>query len=310
MKCPSCGAEITSGRFCESCGSQITPDMLRDQELLNKQGCPKCGSTNIQIRRENQGEIRGKNSKKVLHQTVAFCKDCGYTWYPNGQQKPRKTWLWVLGWIFIFPLPLTLILLKKKNLHPAIKYGVIAVAWILYLLFAFSGKASNEKATENVIDNPVPASSEGINADGNNTAETKAVTEKETVNTTINTTNAAKEKFVITGEELGEFGRKVVLNGNTDMPVDKYLYKLPAGTYTVTTTNIKISAFSIVKDEIGIEEGNADYPEILQYVGQQYLLTSGEDNLNGNASKSVVVTLKEDESFQLVGDDTFVFEKE
>ena len=97
MKCPSCGAEVGSGRFCEFCGSQISSEMLREQELMNKQGCPKCGSTNIQIKRENQGEVRGKNSKTVLHQTVAFCKDCGYTWYPNGQQKPRKTWLWVLG---------------------------------------------------------------------------------------------------------------------------------------------------------------------------------------------------------------------
>ena len=137
MKCPSCGAEVGSGRFCEFCGSQISSDMLKEQELLNKQGCPKCGSTNFQIKRENQGEVRGKNSKRVLHQTVAYCKDCGYTWFPNGQQKPRKTWLWVLGWIFIFPLPLTLILLKKKNLHPAIKYGIIAAAWILYILIAF-----------------------------------------------------------------------------------------------------------------------------------------------------------------------------
>lgn len=28
--------------------------------------------------------------------------------------KKRKTWLWVLGWICIFPLPLTILMLRKK----------------------------------------------------------------------------------------------------------------------------------------------------------------------------------------------------
>lgn len=304
MKCPSCGAEVGSGKFCEFCGSQITSEMLREQELLNKQGCPKCGSTNIQIKRENQGEVRGKNSKKIIHQTVAYCKDCGYTWYPNGQQKPRKTWLWVLGWLFIFPLPLTLILLKKKNLHPAVRYGIIAAAWILYLIIGFSGKASDKTITPVEQDNSVSITSETTEK-ANNITETTTITETEAATET----STPAEKYILVGEELGEYGRKVILNKNTDMPVEKYLYKLPAGTYTVTTTNEKMSAFSVVKDEIGIEEGNTDYPETLQYVGQQYLLTAGDDDFNGYASKSVVVTLAEDECFQLIGADTFIFEK-
>ena len=149
MKCPSCNAEIGSSKFCEYCGSQITVEMQKEQEQLNKEGCPKCGSTNIEIKRENQGEVRGKNSKKVLHQTVGFCKDCGYTWYPNGKEKPRKTWAWVLGWIFIFPLPLTLILMKKKDMKPALKYGIIAAAWILYFIIAIASKSS--KTDEPVV---------------------------------------------------------------------------------------------------------------------------------------------------------------
>ena len=303
MKCPSCGAEVVSGKFCEYCGSQITSDMLREQELMNKQGCPKCGSTNIQIRRENQGEVRGKKSKTVLHQTVAFCKDCGYTWYPNGIQKPRKTWLWVLGWICLFPLPLTLILLKKKNMRPAVKYGIIAaawVAWILYYIIVLAGGTSDRTTTVIEQGNSVSVTSEAKQAEDNDVTERKAVSEAK----------ASTEKYVLVGEELGEYGRKVILNENTYMPVEKYLYKLPAGTYTVTTTKEKVSCFSVVKDEIGIEEGNTDYPETLQYVGQQYLLTAGNDDFNGTVSKSVVVTLEEDESFQLVGTDVFVFEKE
>ena len=147
MKCPSCGAEIGTSKVCEFCGSTITTEMQREAEQLRKEGCPKCGSSNITFRRENQGEVRGKNQKAVIHRTVGLCKDCGFTWYPNEQEAPvrkRKTWLWVLGWICIFPLPLTLILLKKKDMKPAIKYGIIAAAWLVYALIGIFGGNSEE----------------------------------------------------------------------------------------------------------------------------------------------------------------------
>ncbi|MBQ1553232.1 MAG: zinc ribbon domain-containing protein, partial [Clostridia bacterium] len=149
MKCPSCGAEIGNARFCPYCGSQISADMLRENEILNKVGCPRCGSTNVSFSRENQGEIRGEKSKRIIHYTVGVCKDCGYTWRTDGEQKKKNSgtlsrlfnwlktdnrWLWILGWLYIFPLPLTLILLKKKEMQSALKYGIIAAAWILYLV--------------------------------------------------------------------------------------------------------------------------------------------------------------------------------
>ena len=90
MKCPNCGAEIENAKFCEYCGSQITTEMQKEQEQLNKKGCPKCGSSNIAFRRENQGEIRSKNAKKIIHKTVGYCKDCGYEWFPNELNKSGK----------------------------------------------------------------------------------------------------------------------------------------------------------------------------------------------------------------------------
>lgn len=143
MKCPNCGGEIEPGNnFCGSCGSQISLEMKKEQEQLNKAGCPKCGSSNVTFNREKNGEFKGKNGTAIIRSTVGFCKDCGYTWQTTEQKKKRKTWLWVLGWIFIFPLPLTLILLKKKDMKPILKYGIIAIAWILYLLIAFSGRSN------------------------------------------------------------------------------------------------------------------------------------------------------------------------
>ena len=279
MKCPSCGAEIGDNRSCSFCGTQISAEMLREKEILNKEGCPKCGSTNVNFNRENQGEVRGKNTKRIVHHTVGVCKDCGYTWRTDGSQpvQKRKTWLWVLGWIFIFPLPLTLILLKKKDMKPALKYGIIAAAWILFLLIGIFGGNKKDKTTD--------------------------------TDTNTSTVAAEEQHDVFTADRLKQYLRTVVLNENTDLPTEKYLYKLPAGTYIVTTTNEKFTVFFVVKDEIGTED-NPEYPEILQYVSGGYQLTAGDNDLNGSAKKSVTVTLREDESFQVVDNDTsIVFEK-
>lgn len=146
MKCPNCGGEVGNAKYCEFCGSQITAAMQKEREALNKPGCPKCGSTNIQFKRENLGEVRGKNAKKIVHATVGVCLDCGETWFPqaaSGNAKKRKTFLWVLGWIFIFPLPLTIILVKKKNIKPILKFALIAIAWLLFLAIGFFGRTTD-----------------------------------------------------------------------------------------------------------------------------------------------------------------------
>lgn len=165
MKCQNCGAEIGDKTVCEFCGSQITAEMQKDQEMFNRSRCPKCDSTNVKFSRENQGEVRGKNSKKVIHTTVGVCKDCGHTWYPNGNSgvKQRKTWLWILGWIFCFPIPLTIILMKNKKLNPKVKYILIALAWILAIILVFanrSGSNNTVNSNSNMQNTSSPVSTE------------------------------------------------------------------------------------------------------------------------------------------------------
>ena len=159
MKCPNCGAEIgVNKKFCEACGSQISYDMRREQEQVNKQGCPQCGSSNIQFRRENQGEIRGKKSKQVVHRTVGFCKDCGYTWYPSGAnsvpQKNNLVW-WILGWIFFFPAPVMVLIWRKKNTWDIkIKIAVTVVFWLFILIIGSTGnkdKTTDSSSTDSSI---------------------------------------------------------------------------------------------------------------------------------------------------------------
>lgn len=106
MKCPSCGADA-KGNFCEYCGNEI----------------PKDNNTTINI---TNNFYEGSTSVN--------------------QVKPKKkTWLWVLGWIFVFPLPLTILLLRKKGMKPIAKYCIIALAWLIYVLIGISGDSTTQE---------------------------------------------------------------------------------------------------------------------------------------------------------------------
>ena len=50
--------------------------------------------------------------------------------------------MWVLGWICIFPVPLTIIMLNKEDMNKKARYGIIAAGWILYLLIGLGGGGS------------------------------------------------------------------------------------------------------------------------------------------------------------------------
>lgn len=54
----------------------------------------------------------------------------------TGGPKKRNTLLWVIGWLCVFPLPLTILLLRKKEMAPGKKYGVIVAVWSVYLIMA------------------------------------------------------------------------------------------------------------------------------------------------------------------------------
>lgn len=193
MKCPSCGAE-TNGKFCEYCGSELPKDKV------NVGVCPKCGNSNISFKRERIGTATQRTSRKNVigtgrtgqsvsqstYRTVGLCQNCGHTWNPNagnsGSSKGsgRKTWLWILGWICIFPVPLTILLLRKKDMKPAVKYGIIAVAWLLFFVIGMSG---NSEADVPQVD--TPSQTESVQAAQPGETATEDTTTPETTTSEI-----------------------------------------------------------------------------------------------------------------------------
>lgn len=74
----------------------------------------------------------------------------------TSKRKPN-IWLWVLGWILIFPIPLTILMLRKRDMKPLTQYGIIGAAWILFIIFASShnyGKNFNDATKE--VDRTIP----------------------------------------------------------------------------------------------------------------------------------------------------------
>ena len=173
VKCVSCGANSFKYK-CNNCGTVFADGVH----------CPHCG-----VKVGQQARVCPKCNTQYYSNA---CPTCGYV--PNGSemtattpdrdsvqpvQPKRKTWLWVLGWIFIFPLPLTLILLKKPNMSKGLKYGIIIAAWVVYAIIAIIGAASNSKE-------PKPVNHIDVN-------ETTVVTEAATVPATEKETEAPTE---------------------------------------------------------------------------------------------------------------------
>ena len=121
MKCPNCGAEA-KGKFCEFCGSELP----KEKATINI-------TNNYYVNAEEKPRSKSNNRAST-----------------TTKSKKKRTWLWVLGWICIFPLPLTILLLRKKNMKPAVKYGIIAVAWLLFFAIGSSGNSETEAPSSTV----------------------------------------------------------------------------------------------------------------------------------------------------------------
>ena len=254
MKCQNCGAEIDAhSTTCTYCGATVSAEMKKEQEQLLKKGCPKCGSSNITFSREKLGDYKVKQGTAVVRSTVGLCKDCGYTWNANEKNSKKKSnkWLWILGWICIFPLPLTMVLLRKKDMEQKKKYGIIAAAWILYLIIVVC--SSNKKDTsDNSVQEPtstqteVNSSAKQTNTDKENVTTEESITETSSV---PNESNNKKKSIILIAGELGEYGQELVLNEGSEFEEINYCYFVPAGKYTVTNIGTYDTQVDVNKNE-------------------------------------------------------------
>ena len=166
LTCPGCGArlEVDMDRkmaFCSYCGAALPID--DEIQKVQLDGAEKAGYEFEKGRQRAQAEAAQTSfqSQQACCQPAprptiqpqvpprpqqAPCQSAphAHPYRPTPQEPPkkRKTWLWVLGWICIFPVPLTIIMLNKKDMSKKARYGIIAAGWIFYLLLGLGGGGS------------------------------------------------------------------------------------------------------------------------------------------------------------------------
>ena len=134
MVCPNCGASLQvdadqKNLTCSYCGNGLYVD--DEVKHVQYDNAEETGYQFEKGRQRAQAE-----ATRVQQQT--FNMNFGKP------PKKRKTWLWVLGWIFIFPVPLTILMLRNQKLSKPVKIGIIVAAWIVYLIIGLAGGGSGD----------------------------------------------------------------------------------------------------------------------------------------------------------------------
>lgn len=123
LTCPGCGArlEVDMDRkmaFCSYCGAALPVD--DEIQKVQLDGAEKAGYEFEKGRQRAQAEA----AQASFPPQQAYYQPASQPTFqpqvpPQPQQAPRepskrrKTWLWVLGWICIFPVPLTIIIAEQ-----------------------------------------------------------------------------------------------------------------------------------------------------------------------------------------------------
>jgi len=64
----------------------------------------------------------------------------------------KKLWLWVLGWLFVFPVPLMLLVKRSNKIESKAKLGIVAASWIVYALVLIFVPRNRENKDNNSSD--------------------------------------------------------------------------------------------------------------------------------------------------------------
>lgn len=132
MDCPRCGAPIlvpnrAKSVVCEYCNSTIAVET--DSERLDLSNAEEAGYN------FEKGRQRAQAEQQPIVQQVQYE-------YVPVQKKKRHTFWWVMGWIFIFPIPATILIVRSKKMHWIVKALLILLVWGIYIAIGMSGGTS------------------------------------------------------------------------------------------------------------------------------------------------------------------------
>lgn len=202
-KCPGCGAQLNvdldnKQATCEFCGTQFAVD--DEVQHLQIDGAEKAGYDFEKGRQKAQAEA-AQNAPQTVQVVVE-------------PPKKRKTWLWVLGWIFIFPIPLTILMLRNDKMDKKVRYAIIAAGWLVYLAIAFFGGGSG-------------GSSSNASSQAASTGSSTAAVATSASSASSDMTEEEKNRPKLTTEEFieaynaSQYSNTDLVAGETFVPSDK-----------------------------------------------------------------------------------------
>lgn len=100
-KCNNCGTVFEEGAYCPSCGVKAGETAKR---------CPRCGKNYFSAACPDCGYLPGAEAAAEPRFDPAVLLDSISS--IAVPEKKRRTWLWVLGWIFCYPIPLTVLIFR------------------------------------------------------------------------------------------------------------------------------------------------------------------------------------------------------
>ena len=122
LACPNCGAAITPGSgqdgfFCPYCGTRVLID--DETTRFDSASAEEAGYA------FEQGRMRAQEEAAAASAPAA-----------SPAPKKRHLFWWVVGWIFFFPIPLTVIIVRSK-LKPWLKILLLLLLWGLVVYSYF-----------------------------------------------------------------------------------------------------------------------------------------------------------------------------
>ena len=219
MVCPNCGASLQvdadqKNLTCSYCGNGLYVD--DEVKHVQYDNAEETGYQFEKGRQRAQAE-----ATRVQQQT--------FNMNSGKPPKKRKTWLWVLGWIFIFPVPLTILMLRNQKLSKPVKIGIIVAAWIVYLIIGLAGggsgdnkDSSNANTETTTIEQP---------ADNSAANDSTAGSSESTIDSFIAEINKSEdisleyvEDFIPSDKEGGHYRTEFRLNAWKDSTGKSYKY--------------------------------------------------------------------------------------
>ena len=137
---------------CPGCGAQLRVDL--NKKLAT---CQYCGATfpiddeAQHIRYDNaeqagyefeKGRLRAQAEYAQSQHKGQYQAQTTLPYQPEKPKRKRRTWLWILGWIFIFPVPLTILVMRNKRLNEKLRTGIIIATWIIFVALMVTANES------------------------------------------------------------------------------------------------------------------------------------------------------------------------